>query len=104
MSDEVDLESLLMADERAVSAFVASELSPLDSGRNGAVRRETFSAYSACGFNASAAATMLKVNDRTVAHRLDTIEELLGRSVRPQQAELQAAIHRERVLGLQPQR
>lgn len=97
--DEVALESLMLADERAARAFVAAELSPLDAGRDGAKLRETLSAYFACGFNASAAAAMLKVNDRTIAYRLNTIEQLLGRPVRARQAELHAAIRLERVLG-----
>jgi DNA-binding PucR family transcriptional regulator len=79
-------------------------LSPLDSGRDGVKLRETLSAYFACGFNASAAAALLKVNDRTIAYRLNTIEQLLGRRVRARQAELRAAIRLERVLrtGLEP--
>ena len=97
--DDVVLETVLLADERAARAFVAAELSPLDSGRDGAKLRETLSAYFACGFNASAAAAMLKVNDRTIAYRLHSIEQLLGRPVRARQAELQAAIRLERVLA-----
>jgi DNA-binding PucR family transcriptional regulator len=61
--------------------------------------RETLSAYFACSFNASAAAAKLEVNDRTIAYRLNNIEQLLGRRVRPRQTELQAAIRLERVLG-----
>jgi PucR C-terminal helix-turn-helix domain/GGDEF-like domain len=97
--DEVALETLMLADERAARAFVAAELSSLDAGRDGIKLRETLSAYFACGFNASAAASLLNVNDRTVAYRLNTIEQLLGRPVRARQAELQAAIRLERVLG-----
>jgi len=96
--DDVALESVLLADEDAARAFIAGELAVLDSGRDGAKLRETLSAYFASGFNASAAAAMLKVNDRTVAYRLNTIEELLGRPVRTRQAELQAAIRLERIL------
>jgi DNA-binding PucR family transcriptional regulator len=97
--DEVASESLMLADEHAARALVAAELSPLDAGRDGAKLRETLSAYFACGFNASAAAAMLKVNDRTIAYRLNAIEQLLGRPVHARQAELQAAIRLERVLG-----
>jgi hypothetical protein len=97
--DDVALESVLLADEPAARAFVAGELSALDRGRDGAKLRETLSAYFASGFNASAAAAALKVNDRTIAYRLNTIEELLGRPVRTRQAELQAAIRLERILG-----
>jgi len=96
--DDVALECVMLADERAARAFIAAELAPLDRGRDGAKLRETLSAYFASGFNASAAAAMLKVNDRTIAYRLNSIEDQLGRSVRARQTELQAAIRLERVL------
>lgn len=96
--DDVALETLLLGDERAAREFVDAELGPLDAGRDGPKLRETLSAYFACGFNASAAAAMLGVNDRTIAYRLNTVEQLLGRPVRARQAELQAAIRLERVL------
>ncbi|WP_157592362.1 PucR family transcriptional regulator [Solirubrobacter soli] len=96
--DDVALESVLLADEDAARAFIAGELAALGSGRDGAKLRETLSAYFASGFNASAAAAQLRVNDRTVAYRLNRIEELLGRPVRTRQAELQAAIRLERIL------
>lgn len=94
---------MLLADERAARAFVAAELGPLGDGRDGTKLRETLVAYFACGFNASAAAAALGVNDRTVAYRLGGIEERLAdRSARV--AELQAAIRLERVLGAPPPR
>ncbi|WP_320668522.1 PucR family transcriptional regulator [Patulibacter defluvii] len=96
--DDVALESVMLADEEAARAFVAAELARLDDGRDGAKLRETLSAYFACGFNASAAAALLGVNDRTIAYRLRSIEQRLGRPVRRRQTELQAAIRLERVL------
>ena len=96
--DDVALECVMLADERAARAFVAAELAPLDRGRDGGKLRETLTAYFASGFNASAAAATLQVNDRTIAYRLNSIEEQLGRSVRARQTELQAAIRLERVL------
>ena len=75
----------MLADERAARAFIAAELAPLDRGRDGGKLRETLSAYASSGFNASAAAAMLKVNDRTIAYRLNSIEEQLGRPVRARQ-------------------
>ena len=96
--DDVALECVMLADERAAREFVAAELAPLDRSRDGAKLRETLTAYFASGFNASAAAAMLKVNDRTIAYRLNSIEEQLGCSVRVRQTELQAAIRLERVL------
>ncbi len=41
---------------------------------------------------------MLNVNDRTIAYRLNSIEEQLGRPVRARQTELQAAMRLERML------
>ena len=96
--DDVALECVMLADERAARAFVAAELAPLDRGRDGGKLRETLTAYFASGFNASAAAATLQVNDRTIAYRLNSVEEQLGRSVRGRQTELQAAIRLERVL------
>jgi PucR C-terminal helix-turn-helix domain/GGDEF-like domain len=97
--DDVELECMLLADEPAAQAFVLNQLAPLDAGRDGMKLRETLSAYFACACNASAAAAKLEVNDRTIAYRLNTIEQLLGRPVRERQTELQAAIRLERVLG-----
>ncbi len=96
--NDVALECVMLADERAARAFVAAELAPLDRGRDGGKLRETLTAYFASGFNASAAAATLQVNDRTIAYRLNSVEEQLGRSVRGRQTELQAAIRLERVL------
>jgi sugar diacid utilization regulator len=48
----------------------------------------TPSAHISCAFNASAAAAKLKVNDRTIAYRLNNIEQLLGRPVRARHTEL----------------
>ena len=97
--DDVAHEALMLGDERAARAFVAAELGALDAARDGVKLRETLRAYFDCGFNASAAAAMLHVNDRTVAYRLNTAEQLLGRPVRGRHTELQAAIRLERVLG-----
>jgi DNA-binding PucR family transcriptional regulator len=97
--DDVELECVLLGDERAARAFVVNQLAPLDAGRDGAKLRKTLSAYFGCSFNASAAAAKLKVNDRTIAYRLNNIEQLLGRPVRARQTELQAAIRLERVLS-----
>ena len=100
--EDVALECVMLADERAAREFVSAELAPLDHARDGGKLRETLSAYFLCGFNASAAAAMLGVNDRTVAYRLNAIEEQLGGPVRARQAELQAAIRLERVLRAGP--
>jgi len=97
--DDVALEAAMLSDEAAARAFVAAELAGLDDDRDGRKLRDTLSAYFASGFNASAAAAALGVNDRTVAHRLRAIEDRIGRPVRARQTELQAAIRLERVLG-----
>lgn len=95
--DDVALEASMLADEDAARAFVAAELGPLDGG-DGPKLRQTLDAYFASGFNASSAAALIGVSDRTIANRLQAIERLLGRPVRVRQAELQVALRLERVL------
>jgi len=85
--DDVELECVLLADERAARAFVGNQLAPLDASRDGAKLRETLCAYFECAFNASAAAAKLKVNDRTIAYRLNAVEQILGRPVRARHTE-----------------
>jgi DNA-binding PucR family transcriptional regulator len=96
--DDVALEATLLADERAARRLVERELETI----NGADERSsklrcTLEAYLNTGCNAAAAAAMLNVNDRTVAYRIRTIEELLGRSVVTRGAELSAALRLRRL-------
>jgi hypothetical protein len=96
--DEVALEATLLADERAARRFVARELGPLAGTDERAEKlRRTLDAYLSSAQNASAAAAMLGVNDRTVAYRLHTVEELLDRNVAVRSAELSAALRLRRL-------
>ena len=95
--DEVALESLVADDDARVRAFVARELRGIDGDDARSRRlRETLRAYFACAQNASAAAAMLGVHEHTVAYRLRTIEERLGRPVNARRPELETAL---RLLG-----
>jgi PucR C-terminal helix-turn-helix domain/GGDEF-like domain len=91
--DDVTLEAALLADEQVARRLVDHELGPLaeDDGR-AAKLRTTLDAYLRTGQNASAAAAMLKVTDRTVAYRIRAIEDLLGRSVAARSPELATAL------------
>jgi hypothetical protein len=91
--DDVALEAAILVDARTARAFVKRELGPLanEDARTEQLRR-TLSAYLGAGLNASAAAAVLAINDRTVAYRVRGIEQLLGRSVASRSAELAAAL------------
>lgn len=91
--DEVALESLVADDDVRIRAFVARELRGLDGPDVRARRlRETLRAYFASAQNASAAAALLGVHEHTVAYRLRTIEERLGRPVTSRRAEIETAL------------
>jgi hypothetical protein len=90
--DEVALEALVVGSPQA-RAFAERELRGID-GPDARSRRlrETLRAYFAAGQNASAAAAMLGVHEHTVAYRLRTIEERIGRPVSSRRAELETAL------------
>jgi DNA-binding PucR family transcriptional regulator len=91
--DDVTLEAALLADERVARRLVDHELGPLaEDDERAAKLRTTLDAYLRTGQNASAAAAMLNVNDRTVAYRIRAIEDLLGRSVAARSTELATAL------------
>lgn len=91
--DEVALETLAAGDEGRAAVFVARELRGID-GEDARSRRlrATLRAYFAAGQNASSAAAMLGVHEHTVAYRLRTVEEALGRPVNARRAELETAL------------
>lgn len=91
--DDVALESLLAADEGRAREFAARELRGIDGDDPRSQRlRRTLRAYFASAQNASAAAALLGVHEHTVAYRLRSIEERLGRPVTGRRAELEAAL------------
>lgn len=91
--EDVVVESLALRDEPSARELVARELGPLaaDDSRS-ATLRSTLSAYFETSSNASAAAALLGVNDRTVAYRLRGIEDLLGYPVSTRSLELRIAL------------
>jgi DNA-binding PucR family transcriptional regulator len=98
--DDVALEAALLCDIRSARRFVDRELGPLTSSdARIAVLRDTLASYLQSGLNAAAAAIGLHVSDRTIAYRIRSIEELLGRSVADRSSELAAAVRVHRVLN-----
>jgi DNA-binding PucR family transcriptional regulator len=96
--DDVTLEAALLADERMARRLVEHELGPLaEDDERAAKLRTTLDAYLRTGQNASAAAAMLNVNDRTVAYRIRGIEDLLGRNVAARSPELATALRLRRL-------
>jgi DNA-binding PucR family transcriptional regulator len=98
--DDVVLEATLLADERAARRMIERELAEINGIDDRSCKlRSTLEAYLSTGSNASAAAAILNVSDRTVAYRIRTIEELLGRTVVTRSAELSAALRLRRLFG-----
>lgn len=91
--EDVALESLAGGDDARAAVFVARELRGIDGDDARSRRlRATLRAYFAAGQNASAAAAVLGVHEHTVAYRLRTIEQALGRPVTTRRAELETAL------------
>ncbi|KAA0272886.1 MAG: hypothetical protein EDQ89_06655, partial [Acidobacteria bacterium] len=91
--EDVALESLVGGDDARAGVFVARELRGIDGDDARSRRlRATLRAYFAAGQNASSAAAVLGVHEHTVAYRLRTIEEALGRPVTTRRAELETAL------------
>lgn len=98
--EQVALEALASVDHGEASAFARRELRGIDGGDRRAARlRETLEAYFATGHNAAAAAARLGVHEQTIAQRLRTVEERVGRSVSERRAELEVALRLRRSLG-----
>jgi hypothetical protein len=96
---DVAVEALALRDHDAACQFVEQVLGPLGHARNAGKLRQTLAAYLRCGFNASATASSIGINDRTVAYRLKIIEGLIGRPLTSAWFELEAALRLERVLA-----
>jgi len=74
-------------------SFVELYLSPLNSQKDGgATLRHTLRAYLEADRNASSAARRLGIDRRTLAHRLDTIEERLSYTPDARKPELEVAL------------
>jgi sugar diacid utilization regulator len=72
---------------------------PTRACKNADKLRQTLAAYLRWGFNASATASSIGVNDGTVAYRLKIIEGQIGRWATSAWFELEAALRLERVLS-----
>ena len=78
--DDLLLERALLADEQLLAAAVEHELRPLEAApRGGPALVDTLRVWLDVGQNAHATARALGVAPRTVAYRLERIEQLLGR-------------------------
>jgi PucR-like helix-turn-helix protein/diguanylate cyclase with GGDEF domain len=91
--DDVALEALLARTDGDAARFAARELRGIDdASARSAILRRTLASYFAHGQNAAATAAALDVHEQTVAKRLRTIEERVGRPVTSRRAELEIAL------------
>ncbi|MGA9877069.1 MAG: helix-turn-helix domain-containing protein [Solirubrobacteraceae bacterium] len=91
-----------LEDHARAEQLVALYLAPLVSGGDrGATASRTLETYFASGRNISAAARTLGIDRRTVAHRLRTVERILGHPIEQRMAELELAVRLHRVLKAQ---
>ena len=97
---DVALLTAMLRDELLATSLRQLYLTPLESDpRKGTVWRETLRAYLAADRSVSSAAAELGVNRHTVANRLRTIEEKLGRPLGACGAEVNAALRFEELEG-----
>ncbi|HEY5815444.1 MAG TPA: helix-turn-helix domain-containing protein [Solirubrobacterales bacterium] len=90
---EVALLASAHCDELLSASLRELYLEPLSgTGDDGATMRETLRAYFNASRNLSSAASALGVSRRTVANRLRTIEERLGKSLSAETAEIEVAL------------
>jgi hypothetical protein len=90
---DVALLASALKDDALARALLDTYLTPLDDHRgSGPVLRETLRVYLAAECQASSAAVQLDVARSTVAKRLRTIEDKLGRTLHPCPAELEVAL------------
>lgn len=96
---DVAVEALALRPEAEARSFVRHELCGIDDDSAASERlRETLRAYIAADLNAASAAAALGVHHQTVANRLRTIEERLGRPLVSRTLELALALRlRQRV-------
>ncbi|MCV7065445.1 helix-turn-helix domain-containing protein [Mycolicibacterium farcinogenes] len=98
--DDVTIEATALTDEAGARCFVDRELGALTgAGERNQRLRDTLGCYLRTGQTAAAACAELSITDRTVAYRLRTCEEILGRPVHERAAELQVALRWGRVLS-----
>jgi len=90
---DVALLAAIAADDLIAGSLRQLYLAPLERSRDGGkVSRETLRAYFAAERNVSSTAAALGVDRRTVRNRLGAIEDLLGRSLKGAEADLEIAL------------
>ncbi|HET6507603.1 MAG TPA: helix-turn-helix domain-containing protein [Baekduia sp.] len=100
--DDVAVEAMSLGDEMAARAFVQGELKALTAEDARMERlRGTLEVYLASSMNATAAAARLGIGDRTVAYRIHSAEELLGRPIAARSTEIACALRIHRLLARQ---
>jgi hypothetical protein len=93
---DVALLAAVLQDDVLARSLVEIYLSPLERRRDGGVvLRETLRAYFAAERNVTAAAAKLRVDRRTVWHRLRTVEQRLGCPLHACEVELAVALRFE---------
>jgi hypothetical protein len=91
---DVSLLASMLQDDVLAKSLNDLYLAPLAKSRDGGqTLRQTLRAYFAAERNVSSAAAALGVNRHTVANRICTVEERLGRPLSTCAAELEAALH-----------
>ncbi|WP_354699106.1 hypothetical protein DSM112329_04813 [Paraconexibacter sp. AEG42_29] len=91
--EEVELAGLLCHDRARAERLAAGRLGVLSQDDDATARlRETLRAYLASGGSKKRTAAMLHVHQKTVAYRLTRVEQLLGRRLAGDTAELDAAL------------
>ena len=97
---DIALEALATRDEAAAHAFARRELTGLDGADHRSRQlRATLRAWFAAGQNAAAAAGALGIHEQTVAQRLRSVEERIGRPAAARRAELETALRVRHYLG-----
>lgn len=90
---EVSVLATILQDELLVTSLRGLYLKPLEAERDGgAALRETLRAYFAAERNVSSASALLSVSRNTVASRLRTVEQRLGKSLRICGTDLEIAL------------
>jgi DNA-binding PucR family transcriptional regulator len=95
---DVALLASVLQDDLLATSLRELYLSPLERERDGGQTfRETLRAYFAASRNVSSAAAALGVNRNTVASRLRTVEERIGRSLDAAGSEIEAALRLQEI-------
>ncbi|HEU4461607.1 MAG TPA: helix-turn-helix domain-containing protein [Solirubrobacterales bacterium] len=89
---DVSLVAAVLQNDLLARSLEEMYMKPLGDGRDGDVLRDTLRAYFEAERNVSSAAAALGVNRNTVAKRLRSIEERLGRTLSSSAAEIEAAL------------